>query len=212
MQITYGQNDWLAIGGGQWTWSNGVIRQMSVGVGAVNDLYFHSGSSELRRTVSARLHFTTIGNESDIDGGPGITLLSMRLAGINLAVNATKGVFFVEDPFWAYSEESISFTPTLGAYIWLKCFYDPSTNTCYGKYWPDGDAEPSQWQITYQPDFHGNAGDSSAEDFIYFGVSGNPDVDQTMADIDNLSVVLASESPAFRPWFRPKNQSIGMGV
>ena len=211
MQITYGQNDWSAIGDGQWTWSNGVIRQTSVGSSTVDDLYFHNGSSELQRTVAARLHFTAIGDEDDVDGGPGITVLNMGLAGISLAVNAGKGILFIED-FWGYSEQSISFTPTLGAYVWLKCFYDPATNTCYGKYWLDGDAEPSQWQITYQPDFHGNAGDSSAEDFIYVGVSGNPDAGQTLADIDNFSAVLASGAPAFKPLFRPKNYLIGAGI
>jgi hypothetical protein len=211
MQITYGQNEWLAIGGGGWTWADGVIRQTAVGSGAVADLYFHNGANELKRTVAARLHFTAIGDENDVDGGPGITILNMGLAGISLVVNAGRGIFFIED-FWTYSEQSISFTPTLGTYVWLKCFYDPATNTCYGKHWIDGDAEPSQWQITYQPDFHGNAGDSSAEDFIYVGVSGNPDAGQTTADIDSFSVVLASETRAFRPLIRPTNRLIGSGI
>ena len=215
MQITYGQNDWLAIGDGEWTWSNGLIRQGAMSSsGLIHELFFHTGSSELQRTVCARLHITAVGGESDgCDGGPGITILSMGLAGIGLIVNGTRGVMFQEDLFWNSSEDSIDMFPNVGDYVWLKAFYDPATNTCYGKAWFDGDAEPSQWQITYQPEFHGNAGDSSAEDFVYVGVVGQTyEPDTTMADIDNFSTVLASDVPAFKPYFRPRNYLIGGGI
>ena len=201
MQITYGQNDWLPIGDGSWTWAGGTIVQTDVGSSNPQGLLFHAGSSDLKRTVTARAQITFVGDEADVDGCPGIVLFD----GVSLTVSSGGGVSFFGTAGKGTCQ--VEYTPALSQYVWLKAFYDPATNLCYGKYWLDGQTEPADWQLADEP--------ATPPDPVYnshFGVAGQVDAGETLVAVDNFSVILGSEVPAFKPWFRPHNRLIGGGV
>ncbi len=211
MQITYGQNDWLVIGDDQWDWTDGVITQTRSGSADPQEIYFHAGNSDPQRTVIARLHFSEIDN--GYDERVGITLLGNGEVGINLVYSTNRGgLIFLED-LSGGSDETFEFQPEVGSYYWFKAHYDKTSGICYGKCWQDGESEPEDWQVTYEPDFDGLNGDGMGDvgNFPYFGVVGNSYGDDNMAVFDNYSVVLASEVPAFKPLFRPRNHLIGGG-
>jgi hypothetical protein len=209
MQITYGQNDWLVIGDGQWTWPNGVVTQTSVGIQNPQEVYFHTGSNELKRTVAARLHVAALDNLGQF----GLSILNNGETGINLIISVLDwDLEFLEDNYnTAYA--GLNFVLDVGDYFWLKAFYDPAANMCYGKFWLDGDDEPAEWQVTYQPSFYGHNGDGNGNpaNFPYFGVNGTCNGEGMMCTVDSFALVLASEVPAFKPLFRPRNHLIGGG-
>ena len=203
MQITYGQNDWTVIGDGQWSWADGAITQTSIGEDIPQNLLFHSGSPELKRTVAGRLQITAVAENTscDADAQPGLLIFE----DVSLTVS-TMGI-----EFWATRGDGdnwqVDFAPEIGMQIWLKVFYDPATGVFQGKYWLDGQSEPVDWQLSDLPWPNWLPGESPRS-----GVAGQTDYGGTTAAVDSFSITLASESASYNPWFKSGSILIGGGA
>ena len=199
MQITYGQNDWISIGDGQWTWANGLIVQ-SEGSSDPQDLIFHAGSSSAERTIKARICFSMLYYEGEARFGIRI-FHNGTTDGVSLILHDPGSLVFHEDVMGCQS--GIEWLPTIGVYYWFKAYYNPVNNTCYGKVWEDGDSEPD-WQVIFQPTFDGG----SAANYPYFGIAGDPGWSDIIAQADNFSM---DEPANFKPWFKSGEIMLGGG-
>ena len=178
-----------------------MIIQTQVGPIRPQELLFHAPSDELQRTVMARLHFTVVAEQGD--GPVGISVLNNGLGGVNLVYHdEVSGLTFLEDGS-AWGDDVFPVNPQVGDCYWFKAAYDPQQGQFHGKCWRDGETEPADWQVSYDPgEFEGDF-DSNPSDYVYSGVVGNSFANGVLATVDIFSVRLATD-PTCEPWYKSR--------